>query len=348
MVFVSSTIGKGESPMKMGLSTFGLDSLNSLIFNMHEFDLIKHYFTWTPVPSEVRLSVGDDAAILQIPPHEEFIISVDTLVEGVHFPVATPAHAVGYKALAVNLSDLAAMGAHPRWFTLALTLPAVNQTWLEEFTRGLRELATEHQIFLIGGDTTRGPLSITIQVMGTAPKYQALLRQGAQVGDLILVSGNLGDAAAGLAVIQQRLNLAHEEATDCIQRLNYPSPRVELGCWLRDYATSCMDVSDGLVADLKHLLKRSQVGAKLYHQNIPLSGALHKLNLSTALGLALTGGDDYELLFTLPQQHLEQLKQYQLVNQIKLSVIGEITQQIEQVSLDYPLVNLPDGYNHFQ
>lgn len=315
---------------------------------MHEFDLIKHYFTWQPVPHEVRLSVGDDAAILQIAPHEELIISVDTLVEGVHFPVDTPAHAIGYKALAVNLSDLAAMGADPRWFTLALTLPAVNQAWLEEFTRGLRELATEHQIFLIGGDTTRGSLSITIQVMGTAPKQQALLRQGAQIGDLILVSGNLGDAAAGLAVVQQRLSLAPADAVYCTQRLNYPSPRVELGHWLRGYASSCMDISDGLVADLKHLLKRSQVGAKLYHQYLPLSPALQKLNLSTALGLALTGGDDYELVFTLPPQHLEKLKQNHHLKKIKLSVIGEITNQIEQLSLDYQLVNLPDGYNHFQ
>lgn len=315
---------------------------------MHEFDLIKHYFTWQPVPNEVRLSVGDDAAILQIAPHEELIISVDTLVEGVHFPVDTPAHAIGYKALAVNLSDLAAMGADPRWFTLALTLPKVDQAWLEEFTRGLRELATEHQIFLIGGDTTRGSLSITIQVMGTAPKQQALLRQGAQIGDLILVSGNLGDAAAGLAVVQQRLSLASTDAVYCIQRLNYPSPRVELGHWLRGYASSCMDISDGLVADLKHLLKRSQVGAKLYHRHIPLSPALQKLNLSTALGFALTGGDDYELVFTIPPQHLEKLKQNHHLKKINLSVIGEITNQIEQVSLDYQLVNLPDGYNHFQ
>lgn len=313
---------------------------------MHEFDLIKQYFTWEPQPNDVRVSVGDDAAIVQLAAQEELIISVDSLVSGVHFPVDTPAHAIGYKALAVNLSDLAAMGAKPRWFTLALTLPAVDPAWLLDFALGLRELANQHQIFLIGGDTTRGPLSITIQVMGSAPKNCALLRSGAQPGDLIVVSGSLGDAAAGLALVQNRLSLA--DADYCVQRLNYPTPRIELGLWLEQRATSCMDISDGLIADLKHLLKRSQVGANIYHQQIPLSSALQKLPLSTALSFALTGGDDYELLFTIPRQHSDELEQYQLVSKLPLKVIGEITTEIEQVTLDYALVNVPDGYNHFQ
>lgn len=316
---------------------------------MHEFDLIQHYFTWTPFPEEVRVSVGDDAAIVQVAPDEELIISVDTLVNGVHFPLDTPAHAISHKALAVNLSDLAAMGAKPRWFTLALTLPKLDQDWLEEFARGLKELAHQAGIFLIGGDTTRGPLSITIQVMGTAPKQQALLRSGAQIDDLIFVSGHLGDAAAGLALVQERLIFSHTEDTDyCVKRLNYPSPRIALGAWLRGRANSCMDISDGLVADLKHLLKRSQVGAKLYHQAIPLSPALQKLDLSAALGFALTGGDDYELLFTAPKSLLKELEKYQLVNQISLKCIGEITSKTSELSIDYELVNLPDGYNHFQ
>ncbi|WP_298609414.1 thiamine-phosphate kinase [uncultured Thiothrix sp.] len=315
---------------------------------MHEFDLIQQYFTWTPAPKEVRVSVGDDAAIVQVAPNEELIISVDTLVNGVHFPLDTPAHAIGYKALAVNLSDLAAMGARPRWFTLALTLPKVDQSWLEEFSRGLKALASQAGIFLIGGDTTRGPLSMTIQVMGTAPKQQALLRSGAQVGDLIFVSGHLGDAAAGLAVAQERLSLANEDAKYCINRLNYPTPRIDLGTWLRGRASSCMDISDGLVADLKHLLKRSQVGAKLYHQQIPLSPALQKLNLSTALSFALTGGDDYELLFTAPKSFLAEIENYQSTSPLALSCIGEITSKIAELSIDYELVNLPDGYNHFQ
>ena len=315
---------------------------------MHEFDLIQHYFTWSPPPSDVRVSVGDDAAIVQLATDEELIISVDTLVNGVHFPLDTPAHAIGYKALAVNLSDLAAMGATPRWFTLALTLPEANQAWLAEFASGLRELANQAGIFLIGGDTTRGPLSITIQVMGTAPKQQALLRQGAKVGDLIVVSGHLGDAAAGLAHLQGRLNLPAEDATYCLERLNHPNPRLELGIWLRQHATSCMDISDGLVADLKHLLKRSQVGAKIYHQQIPLSPALQKLNLSNALNFALTGGDDYELLFTLPKEYLAELEQFQYLKNTTSKVIGEITSKSLELNMDYELVNLPDGYNHFQ
>lgn len=315
---------------------------------MHEFDLIQHYFTWTPTPAEVRVSVGDDAAIVQVAPDEELIISVDTLVNGVHFPLDTPAHAIGYKALAVNLSDLAAMGAKPRWFTLALTLPKLDQDWLADFAHGLKELAHQAGIFLIGGDTTRGPLSITIQVMGTTPKQQALLRSGAQVGDLIFVSGYLGDAATGLAVIQERLSLPTEDANYCRERLNYPSPRLELGVWLRGRANSCMDISDGLVADLKHLLTSSQVGAKLYHQSIPLSPALQKLDLSVALGFALTGGDDYELLFTAPKKLLAEIENYQLVNQLSLKCIGEITSKTSELSMDYELVNLPDGYNHFQ
>lgn len=315
---------------------------------MHEFDLIQHYFTWTPFPEEVSVSVGDDAAIVQVAPDEELIISVDTLVNGVHFPLDTPAHAIGYKALAVNLSDLAAMGAKPRWFTLALTLPKLDQDWLEDFTCGLKELAYAAGIFLIGGDTTRGPLSITIQVMGTAPKQQALLRSGAQAGDLIFVSGYLGDAAAGLAVIQERLSLPITDANYCVQCLNYPRPRFALGAWLRGRAHSCMDVSDGLVADLKHLLARSQVGAKIYHQQIPLSPALQKLNLSDALNFALTGGDDYELLFTAPKHILEEIENYQLLNHLNLKCIGEVTSQSSELSIDYPLVNLPDGYNHFQ
>lgn len=315
---------------------------------MHEFDLIQQYFTWTPIPKTVRISVGDDAAIVPVPSDEELIISVDTLVNGVHFPVDTPAHAIGYKALAVNLSDLAAMGARPRWFTLALTLPKIDQSWLEEFSRGLKELASQADIFLIGGDTTRGPLSITLQVMGTAPKQQALLRSGAQVGDLIFVSGHLGDAAAGLAIVQERLNVATEDAKYCIDRLNYPSPRFDLGTWLRGRASSCMDISDGLVADLKHLLKRSQIGAKLYHRQIPLSPVLQKLNLSTALGFALTGGDDYELLFTAPKSFLVEVQNYQLASQLSLNCIGEITSKTVELSIDYELVNLPDGYNHFQ
>lgn len=315
---------------------------------MSEFDLIRRYFTWEDPPSELRISVGDDAAVLSMAANEELIISVDTSVSGVHFPIDTPAHAIGYKSLATNLSDLAAMGATPRWFTLALTLPEKNEAWLSEFARGLRELADSAAIFLIGGDTTRGPLSITIQVMGSAPKGTALLRSGAQVGDLIAVSGYLGEAAAGLAVLQQGLKL-NTLANDqhCLQRLNYPTPRLALGEWLRVRAHSCMDISDGLLADLNHLLTRSQVGAELYHQNLSYSPALQALSLDQQLSYMLTGGDDYELLFTIPPILKPELLAYGQANDLNISIIGIITETAGELVLDYPLNNLTNGYNHF-
>ncbi len=203
---------------------------------MSEFELIREYFFWQQAPDSVRISVGDDAAVLRLPPAKELVVSVDTFNAGIHFPLETAPHAIGYKALAVNLSDLAAMGAEPAWFTLALSMPAADKAWVGEFARGMRELAQQHGIFLIGGDTTRGALSITIQVMGWVEPGQALLRSGAQHGDLICVSGTLGDAAAGLAVVQQRLALPADAAEFCIQRLNYPTPRVALGNILRGRA----------------------------------------------------------------------------------------------------------------
>lgn len=315
---------------------------------MSEFDLIRNWFTWDNPPAEVRVSVGDDAAVLTPIHSTELVVSVDTLVNGVHFPTDTPAHAIGHKALAVNLSDLAAMGATPRWFTLALTLPEADPVWLEGFAQGLRGLAEEHGIFLIGGDTTRGSLSITIQVMGTAPTGQALLRQGAQAGDLLCVSGTLGDAAAGLAVVQNRWHTTAEAATFCTQRLNYPTPRTRLGLWLRGRASSCMDISDGLLADLKHLLARSHVGASIQHQQLPFSAALHDLTLEQRLTYALTGGDDYELLFTIPVGLSSQIDDFNKNNQEKITVIGTITAHPGQVQLDCPLNFLTDGYNHFK
>ena len=179
---------------------------------MSEFNIIRDYFDWQPRPADLTLGIGDDAALVSIPVGMELVVSVDTSNAGIHFPLDTPPHAIGYKSLAVNLSDLAAMGAIPKWFTLAISLPEANPIWLSEFARGLRELAEQHQIYLIGGDTTRGALSITIQVMGLVEQGTALLRSRAQVDDLICVSGTLGDAAAGLAVVQQRLELADIQA----------------------------------------------------------------------------------------------------------------------------------------
>ncbi len=314
---------------------------------MSEFALIREYFLWQAVPDNVRVSVGDDAAVLVLPTDKELLVSVDTFNAGVHFPLDTPPHAIGYKALAVNLSDLAAMGAEPAWFTLALSLPAADQAWVAEFTRGMRELAEQHGIFLIGGDTTRGALSITIQVMGWVQPGRALLRRGAQHGDLICVSGTLGDAAAGLAIVQQRLTLPTEDAAFCVQRLNYPTPRVVLGQCLRGFATACMDISDGLLADLGHILTASGVGARLQHQALPFSPALQRLTLAQRLDFALRGGDDYELLFTIPQQSLCEVQKVANNYHIQVTVIGEVDDNQAGLAVDYAFSDKRQGYEHF-
>ena len=314
---------------------------------MSEFDLIREYFLWQPVPDNVRISVGDDAAVLRIAPGKELVVSVDTSNAGIHFPLETPPHAIGYKSLAVNLSDLAAMGADPAWFTLALSLPAADKVWVSEFARGMRELAEQHGIFLIGGDTTRGALSITIQVMGWAEPHQALLRSGAQPGDLICVSGTLGDAAAGLAVVQERLILPPAAAAFCVQRLNYPTPRLALGNILRGRATACMDISDGLLADLGHLLKASGVGAQLQQGLLPFSATLAQLPLAQRLGFALSGGDDYELLFTLPKAHWDDVKNQAEAQQIQVTVIGKVDANQQDLQIDYTLPDQRLGYEHF-
>ncbi len=317
---------------------------------MAEFELIREYFNWSSLPAAVRVGVGDDAAVLQMPLDSELVISVDTFNAGVHFPLETTAHAIGHKALAVNLSDLAAMGADPAWFTLAISLPQADRTWVSAFSQGMQSLAQQHGIFLIGGDTTRGALSITIQVMGFTPPGQALLRSGARHGDVICVSGTLGDAAAGLAIVQQRLAAAvfpTDGAAYCVQRLNYPTPRLALGHILRGRATACMDISDGLLADLGHILQASQVGARLHHACIPVSPALHALPLDERLKFALTGGDDYELLFTLPPELLDTVRQEAEKQTIPVTVIGEIDKNLTGCLVDYQLLNERRGYEHF-
>lgn len=314
---------------------------------MSEFDLIREHFFWRNIPDSVRVGVGDDAAVLRMFPGRELVVSVDTSNAGIHFPLDTPPHAVGYKALAVNLSDLAAMGAEPAWFTLALSMPSADRVWVREFTQGMRELAEQHNIFLIGGDTTRGPLSITIQVMGWVEPGRALLRSGAQDGDLICVSGTLGDAAAGLAVMQQRLQLSADAAEFCIRRLNYPSPRLQLAASLRGRATACMDISDGLLADLGHILHASGVGARLYHALVPLSPVLGQLTLVQRLDFALRGGDDYELLFTLPEIHLSEVQDFAQRQGNRVTVLGEIDATQSGLSVDYAFHDKRSGYEHF-
>ncbi|MEZ5480065.1 MAG: thiamine-phosphate kinase [Thiolinea sp.] len=298
---------------------------------MSEFDLIRSHFTW-PAPAaratSVIRGVGDDAAIVRVPVGDELLVSVDTLISGVHFPVDTVPHAIGHKTLAVNLSDMAAMGATARWFTLALSLPQADPSWLTDFARGLRELADQHQVALIGGDTTRGPLSLTVQIMGTLPQGQALLRSGAQPGDVIAVSGYPGEAAAGLACLQGRLTLPPTAAAHCRQRLDYPTPRLSLGYSLhRHGAHSCLDVSDGLLSDPRHILQASDTAARLDSARLPLSPVLHSLPIETAQTLMLNGGDDYELLFTAAPGDFAAIHEEARDLGVPVTVIGEIVAQ---------------------
>lgn len=318
-----------------------------------EFSLIERYFNWQDQPrfpplQAIAIGIGDDAAVLNIPSGKQLVVSTDTLISGVHFPEDTAPHAIGHKALAVNLSDLAAMGADPAWFTLALTLPDVNERWLEDFSQGLKSLANQHHVYLVGGDTTRGTLSITIQAMGWVDKHQAVTRSGARHQDRIYVSGHPGDAAAGLAVLQQRLYLNPHDASECVSRLEYPKPRHSVSRLMRRFSSTCIDVSDGLVADLSHILTASQVGAVLNPETLPFSSVLKKLRKHRALEYALTGGDDYELLFTIKAR--DEFRFLELVESRDLTVtcIGYIDKYRRGISFEPELdFKLPQGYRHF-
>jgi thiamine-monophosphate kinase len=257
---------------------------------------------------DVHLGIGDDAALLNVPAGQQLVAAIDTLVDGVHFPHGTAAADIGWKALAVNLSDLAAMGATPAWALLALTMPDAEAGFVDGLADGFAQLAQAHRLALVGGDTTRGPLALSVAVHGFVPSGHALLRAGAQVGDAICVTGTLGDAAAGLQLLQESGNTdAH--AAYLIERLNRPTPRVEAGLVLRGQAHACIDVSDGLLADLGHLCAASGVGATLDVSRLPRSHALlDLLGEQASRELALTGGDDYELCFTAPVERVAALQ----------------------------------------
>jgi len=268
-----------------------------------EFDIIARYFSQaTAARDDVVLGIGDDAALIDPPAGQQLAVAIDTLVAGVHFPLETDPYDIGWKALAVNLSDLAAMGAQPAWLTLSLTLEDPDERWLTAFSRGLSELARQAGVQLVGGDTTRGPLTVTVQVAGYLPPGQALMRQGAAPGDEIWVSGTLGDAALGLRLVQGELEASHSAGEQLCQRLNRPQPRLPLGIALRGIASSCIDISDGLLADLEHLCTAVDCGASLQYADLPLSSTARQLiETDPGLGdLPLIGGDDYELCFTAP------------------------------------------------
>jgi len=260
-----------------------------------EFDLIARIRARVATRADVVLGIGDDAALLAPPPGRQLVVTADTLNDGVHFPRGTSPADVGWKALAVNLSDLASMGAEPAWCTLSLSLPQSDPAWIEGFLDGFLDLAGQHGIALVGGDTTRGPLSIAVTAMGLVESGRALRRDGSRVGDEVWVTGTLGDAAGGLALLDR-------EAVPALRaRLDRPTPRVAAGRALAGIATACVDVSDGLLADLGHVCARSHVAARIDVDALPASAALREaFGEADRIALQASGGDDYELCFTAP------------------------------------------------
>lgn len=262
-----------------------------------EFELIRRYFT--RAPRNAVLGVGDDAAILRARAGMDLAVSTDMLVAGTHFFMDTDPRGLGHKSLAVNVSDMAAMGATPRWAFLSLALPSAEPNWLRAFSGGFFALARKHNVDLVGGDTTRGPLNICVTIIGETPRGQALRRDGALSGDDVWVSGRLGEAALAVAHRRRRLRLSARVLTRCARALEFPQPRVALGLALRGIAHSAIDISDGLLADLGHICERSRLGADVYIEAIPRAPALEQYFVTRAgQGALLAGGDDYELCFT--------------------------------------------------
>jgi len=282
-----------------------------------EFDLIELIRERCAIArADVRIGIGDDAAVLAMPAGHDLVACIDTLVAGVHFPEGTRARDLGWKALAVNLSDLAAMGATPAWSLLALTLPTADRNFVADFIDGYAELASEHRIALAGGDTTRGPLSVSVVAHGFTPPDRALRRDGAQPGDLVFVTGTLGDAAAGLRCLDPRdpgvhrlFNAPPDTREFLIDRLNRPTPQVAAGIALREFASACIDISDGLLADFGHVAARSGVGVDIDALELPASPALLALfDADERLVLQATRGDDYELAFTVPMARVADMQ----------------------------------------
>jgi thiamine-monophosphate kinase len=272
-----------------------------------EFELIGKYFSRLGAErADVRIGVGDDGAVLVPPPSRELVAVTDTLVEGIHFPPRSPPSSIGHRAFAVNLSDIAAMGAEGAWALLALTLPESDEAWLEEFAGAAGDLCRRHQVALVGGDTTRGPLTITVTLIGIVPVGVALRRKGGQPGDAVFVTGSPGDAAAGLALEQNRLHVSDPMSAQILRdRFLFPTPRCEVGVALRGLASACIDVSDGLGGDLEKLCVASGCGAQIDAAALPVSESLvAAVGREVAREYALTGGDDYELLFTIPLARL--------------------------------------------
>jgi len=318
-----------------------------------EFELIQRYFTRNT--AQTLLSVGDDAALIQPSAGMQLAISTDLLVAGTHFFADTDAYKLGWKTLAVNLSDMAAMAAKPRWATLGLALPEVNEVWLTKFSEGFFACADTFEVDLIGGDTTRGPLTLSVQIMGEVPAGKAIKRDGAKVGDEIWVSGELGTAALALAALQNKVALSESELNTYRLALEQPEPKVHLGIALRNIANSMIDISDGLLADLGHILQRSKVSANIHLRQLPsnhyVSHHLHEKSIQKVL---LAGGDDYELCFTTPESQHKKIIEISQQLSLPITCIGNITAAIDKqfVSTVYDqqhqIINIQEtGFDHF-
>lgn len=336
-----------------------------------EFNLIDQYFL--PLSQSLsgdEIGIGDDGAVLTPPNNHQLVVVTDTLVEGVHFPVDTQASDIAWKAVAVNLSDLAAMGAKPGFISLALTLPDNDQAWLESFAAGLTNICTEYKVPLIGGDTTKGPLTITVTAQGWVETGQALLRSGARKGDIIAVSGVIGDAGLGLKLALNQLNQTEQawlEPSDiehCLKALNCPHPQLSLGRLLNQYANSAIDISDGLLADLGHILEQSnkrnvlnnqaELGGEIYLENLPISNAMKKwIHQTQEWALPLSAGDDYQLCFTVSPGNWEVLQNRAGQLGFAIQVVGKITSEQGIIVKEYQdsKQQLQDvthlGYQHF-
>lgn len=316
--------------------------------SLSEFRLIESYFEQRRLGREdVVLGIGDDAALLRVPEGMLLATAVDTMIAGVHFPESTSAEAIGHKLLAVNLSDLAAMGAEPAWATLSLSMPEADESFLKGFSDGLFALAKQFGVELVGGDTVRGPLVLTLQINGFVPEDEGLTRFNARPGDLLYVSGTLGDAAAGLqAVVSDECDGA---SFDFLRgRLDRPTPRIALGQSLRGIATACIDISDGLCADVIHIMERSHLGCDIDSRLLPLSPELLTMKGElAATELALHGGDDYELCFSVPVQKEAELKRLAASFDLPISRIGEMNNEVGVLRIGGELARV-EGYDHFR
>ncbi|MGB0833683.1 MAG: thiamine-phosphate kinase [Psychrobium sp.] len=316
-----------------------------------EFELIQRYFTERQTKRrDVIKSIGDDCALVQANPEQLLAVSTDTLVSGVHFFEDIPAHALGFKALAANLSDLAAMGANPAWVSLALTLPQIDEAWVSDFSDGFFKAADYYGIELIGGDMSKGPLSVTITVQGQVNKDQQMLRSNARIGDWICVTGNLGDSALGLQALLGNVQLSESDSTAAVKKHYYPTPRLLAGHALRTIASSAIDISDGLVSDLGHIAKQSGCMAVVDVDALPLSELLtNNVSSDEALRLALSGGEDYELCFTVSPAALGSVESALMHTNTPFACIGQMQSgegvnfQRDNQTLDHQF----KGFEHF-